>query len=76
MIYKEEEFDKEIENLVLVDFYTTWCAPCMRLKEVIHKIEVIKVLEVDVDKNKYLAFKYAVMSVPTLIIFNNKTDYQ
>ena len=59
---------------VLIDFHATWCGPCKTLaptikalvKDVGHKIRIVKI---DIDKNKSLAHKYKIRSVPTLAIF-------
>jgi len=61
---------------VLVDFHATWCGPCKKLspiikalsKDVGHKVRIIKI---DIDKNKDLAHKYKIRSVPTLAIFKH-----
>jgi thioredoxin 1 len=59
---------------VLVDFYATWCGPCKALSPVIKEVKAelgdsMKVLKVDIDKNKSVAHKYKIQSVPTLAIF-------
>lgn len=59
---------------VLVDFYATWCGPCKALSPVIKEVKeelgtAMKVLKVDIDKNKSAANKYKIQSVPTLAIF-------
>jgi thioredoxin 1 len=61
---------------VLVDFYADWCAPCRMmapiLKQVASDLEgKVKVLKVDVDKNRETAAKYNIRSIPTLILFQN-----
>ena len=61
---------------VLVDFSATWCGPCKKLEPVVHEIATdyegrLKVVKVDVDKAPGLAAKFAVMSVPTLILFRD-----
>ena len=61
---------------VLVDFYAEWCGPCQimkpRLLDVAERIgENAKVVEIDVDKEKEIAERYRIQSVPTFIIFKN-----
>lgn len=60
------------EGKCLVDFYAQWCGPCKMLAPVLEKFENdIKIIKVDVDKLPDLAMKYRVMSIPTLIFFND-----
>ena len=61
---------------VLVDFWATWCGPCMMLSPVIEEIAKeyegkIKVGKVNVDEESALAVKYRVASIPTLILLKN-----
>lgn len=68
---KKEEFDKLIKKgLVLVDFYATWCGPCKMLSPVLETLD-IDVLKIDVDEFPELAREYGVMTIPTLMLFNN-----
>ena len=71
-VLKDNDFDSLINNKkVLVDFYATWCNPCMMLSKVLDTIEDIDIIKVNVDEYRDLAKKYAVMTLPTLIIFEN-----
>ena len=59
---------------VLVDFHATWCGPCKMMMPILEDVSSqlkgsIKVLKIDVDKNKHAASYYNVRSVPTLILF-------
>ena len=70
--YLENNFDEEIKNKrILVDFYADWCGPCKMMASVLENVEGIDVLKVNVDNFPDLAQKYGVMSIPTLILFDN-----
>lgn len=70
-----EDFNEEIKDkLVLVDFYATWCGPCRMMHPIIEEVakeENIKVIKIDVDKHDELARNYGIMSIPTIILFQN-----
>jgi|SRR5690554_3898597 len=64
------------EQLVLVDFYATWCGPCKMMPPILSDLkkrigDKAKIITIDVDKNPQVAKKFQVQSVPTLIIFKN-----
>ena len=74
----ENNFEEEVlksNNKVLVDFYADWCGPCRMMSPIIDEIAEektgIKVGKVNVDDNQELAVKYNVMSIPTIMIFEN-----
>ena len=73
----EENFKKEVleaEEIVLVDFWATWCGPCQMIMPIIEEIAKegkVKVGKVNVDENQKLAIEYGVMSIPTLMFFKN-----
>ena len=73
----EENFKKEVletEEIVLVDFWATWCGPCQMIMSIIEEIAKegkVKVGKVNVDENQKLAIEYGVMSIPTLMFFKN-----
>jgi len=60
---------------VLVDFWAAWCGPCKMLspivKEIAEEVEGIKVGKVNVDEEPDLAMKYKIMSIPTIMIFQD-----
>ena len=79
IILTKENFESEVLNSdipVLVDFWASWCGPCMMLSPVISEIAeelngTIKVGKVNVDDEQELAMKYKVASIPTLLLFKN-----
>lgn len=66
------------EGLVLVDFYADWCGPCKMLGPVLDNLAEelkgkVKIVKVNVDELSEIAQEYGVMSIPTLIFFENGT---
>lgn len=73
-----EKFNELMQSTkpVLVDFYAEWCGPCQimkpRILDVAERIgDDAKVIQIDIDKEKELATRFRIQSVPTLIIFKN-----
>ncbi len=57
---------------VLVDFWATWCGPCRMVSPIVDEIaeeEDVTVGKVNVDEEPELAQRFAVMSIPTLLVF-------
>ena len=76
-----ENFEEEVLNAkepVLVDFWATWCGPCMRQGPVVEELaeEGYAVGKVDVDQNMALAQQFRVVSIPTLILFKDGAEAQ
>ena len=67
-----ENFKELTKEKILVDFYANWCGPCKMLAPELERVDSnIKVVKVDVDVFEDLAREYGVMSIPTLILFEN-----
>ena len=74
-------FETEVlksEKPVLIDFWATWCGPCMRQGPVVEELaeEGYAVGKVDIDQNMALAQQFRVVSIPTLILFKNGIEVQ
>src|SRR5713101_3744480 len=73
------EFDTEVlkSNIpVLVDFYADWCGPCHAIEPTIEALSnefegKVKFVKVDVDTNQEVASRYEIMSIPTIMLFEN-----
>ena len=67
--------EKVASGNVLVDLYAPWCGPCRMLGPVIEKLSTevtnYKFYKLNVDDNAIIAQEYGVMSIPTLLIFND-----
>lgn len=76
-ILNDKNFNHQVKSgLVMVDFWASWCVPCKAMAPVLNELaeeldEKVKICKLNVDENQQLAVKYAVRSIPTLILFRN-----
>ena len=58
-----------------VDFYADWCGPYKTLGPILDQLskdyQNAMIIKVNVDDNQNLAAKFAIRSIPTLIILKN-----
>lgn len=72
---KEKELDKNIKanKKVVIDCYAPWCGPCRMLAPIIDeladKLKDIKFYKINIDEAFDLAKKYSIMSIPTILVF-------
>ncbi len=70
-------FDETVassEVPILVDFWAEWCGPCKMIAPILSEIATenpgIKIAKLNVDENPDIAMRFNVMSIPTLLVFN------
>jgi thioredoxin 1 len=72
-------FDADVlksDKTVVVDFWATWCGPCKMVAPVLEEIagenkDKLTVAKLDIDANPETARNFQVMSIPTLIVFQD-----
>ena len=78
-VFTKANFESEVLNfngVVLVDFWASWCGPCQMVSPIIDELSEdyggkIKVGKVNVDEESELASNFAIVSIPTVILFKN-----
>jgi thioredoxin 2 len=64
---------------VLVDFYADWCAPCKIMAPALDEVAYehqgrVLIAKLDTDRNPATAARFAIRSIPTLIVFENGVE--
>ncbi len=75
LILTEATFDEQLalhQELLMVDFWAEWCAPCKMLAPVLDDVvresgDRLTLAKVNVDENPGLAARYGVRSIPTVL---------
>ncbi|KTW31432.1 thioredoxin [Pneumocystis carinii B80] len=82
-IQTSQDFDRivyDTNNIVVVEFYATWCGPCKAIAPVFitlsehPKFSDIIFIKVDVDHLRSVASKAKISSMPTFVVYMNGTE--
>ena len=72
-------FDESVgsaETPIVVDFWAEWCGPCKMIAPALEEIASeqngrIRIAKLNVDDNPDTARRFDVMSIPTLLVFQD-----
>lgn len=68
--FEEEVLKAQVP--VVIDFWATWCGPCMAQAPILEEVaeemkDKVKVCKVNVDEQPSIAMEYRIASIPTLV---------
>ncbi len=75
----DQSFPAEVEQakgLILVDFWATWCGPCLAIAPIVDQLASeyagqVKFTKVDTDANQRTAMRFSVRSIPSILFFKD-----
>jgi thioredoxin 1 len=79
IVANDQSFEQEVLKSrlpVVVDFWASWCGPCLAAAPVIEELAAqyegkVKVVKVSTEESQVQPGKYGVAAIPTVILFRD-----
>jgi thioredoxin len=77
-VFSIEDLKQRVSDggVYLIDFWAPWCGPCRMLTSVLEELSasqecggIVEVLKVNVDEAVDLADRFAIQSIPLVVLF-------